>query len=83
MAGTSVCVTSSSSRPPGLTVAESEDPEALERHLRHLEAQRAALLDRKSHCVPLEVKDELDAKLQAAEHHRDRLSSENNRLKVL
>ncbi|XP_041803069.1 clathrin heavy chain linker domain-containing protein 1-like [Chelmon rostratus] len=68
---------------PGLTVAESEDPEALERHLRHLEAQRAALLDRKSHCVPLEVKDELDAKLQAAEHHRDRLSSENNRLKVL
>ncbi|XP_044071287.1 clathrin heavy chain linker domain-containing protein 1-like isoform X2 [Siniperca chuatsi] len=68
---------------PGLTVAESEDPEALDGHLKHLEAQRAALLDRKSHCVSLEVKAELDAKLRAAEHHRDQLSVENNRLKVL
>nr|XP_046258294.1 clathrin heavy chain linker domain-containing protein 1-like isoform X2 [Scatophagus argus] len=68
---------------PGLTVAESEDPEALDGHLKHLEAQRAALRDRKSHCVPLEVKAELDTKLQAAECHRDQLSTENNRLKVL
>ncbi|XP_070772732.1 clathrin heavy chain linker domain-containing protein 1-like [Enoplosus armatus] len=68
---------------PGLTVAESEDPEALDGHLKHLEAQRAALLDRKSHCVSLEVSAELDAKLQAAEDHRDQLSAENNRLKVL
>ncbi|XP_070833923.1 clathrin heavy chain linker domain-containing protein 1-like [Chaetodon trifascialis] len=68
---------------PGLTVAESEDPEALDRHLKHLEAQRAALLDRKRHSVSLEVKDELDATLQAAEHRRDQLSTENDRLKVL
>ncbi|XP_031164251.1 clathrin heavy chain linker domain-containing protein 1 isoform X1 [Sander lucioperca] len=68
---------------PGLTVAESEDHEALDRHLKHLESQRAALLDWKSHCVPLEVKAELDAKLQAAEDHKDQLSSKNRRLKVL
>ncbi|XP_076598812.1 clathrin heavy chain linker domain-containing protein 1-like [Chaetodon auriga] len=68
---------------PGLSVADSEDPEALDRHLKHLEAQRAALLDRKSHSVSLEVKDELDAKLQATEHRRDQLSVENDRLKVL
>ncbi|XP_070697703.1 clathrin heavy chain linker domain-containing protein 1-like [Pempheris klunzingeri] len=68
---------------PGLTVSESEDPEALDGHLKHLEAQRAALLDRRSHCVSLEVKTKLDAKLQAAERHRDQLSIENKRLKVL
>lgn len=64
-------------------MAESEDPEALDGRLKDLEAQRAALLDRKSHCVSLEVKAELDTKLQAAEHHRDQLSIENKRLKVL
>ncbi|XP_038586259.1 clathrin heavy chain linker domain-containing protein 1-like [Micropterus salmoides] len=68
---------------PGLTVAESEDPDALDGHLKSLEDRRAALLDRKRHCVPLEVKAELDAELQAAERHRDQLSLENARLKVL
>ncbi|KAM7408241.1 hypothetical protein PAMA_002102 [Pampus argenteus] len=68
---------------PGLTVAESEDLEALDGHLKHLEAQKASLKDRKSHCVPLEVKAELDAKLQAAEHHRDQMNTVNNRLKDL
>ncbi|XP_073337940.1 clathrin heavy chain linker domain-containing protein 1-like [Pagrus major] len=68
---------------PGVTVADSEDAEALDRHLKHLEAQRDALLDRKSHCVSLEVKAELDTKLQDAEQHRDELSTENHRLKVL
>ncbi|XP_056251840.1 clathrin heavy chain linker domain-containing protein 1-like isoform X2 [Seriola aureovittata] len=68
---------------PGLTVSESEDPEALDRHLQHLQVQRAALLDRKSHCVSLEVKAQLDAKLQTAESHRDQLSTESHRLKVL
>ncbi|XP_039996141.1 clathrin heavy chain linker domain-containing protein 1-like [Xiphias gladius] len=68
---------------PGMTVAESEDPDALDGHLKHLEAQRAALLNRKSHCVSLEVKAELDAELQTAECRRDQLSTENNRLKVL
>nr|XP_020441848.1 clathrin heavy chain linker domain-containing protein 1 isoform X2 [Monopterus albus]XP_020441849.1 clathrin heavy chain linker domain-containing protein 1 isoform X2 [Monopterus albus] len=68
---------------PGLTVAESLDPEALDGHLKHLEAQRSALLDRKRHCVSLEVKAELDDMLQATAHHRDQLSTENNRLKVL
>ncbi|XP_068587976.1 clathrin heavy chain linker domain-containing protein 1-like [Cebidichthys violaceus] len=68
---------------PGLTVSESEDPEALDGHLKHLESQRAALLDRKSHCVSLELKAELDAELQAAKDHRDQLSTKNDQLKVL
>ncbi|XP_071329544.1 clathrin heavy chain linker domain-containing protein 1-like isoform X2 [Trachinotus anak] len=68
---------------PGLTVAQSEDPEALVTHLQHLETQRAALLDRRRHCVSLAVKAELDVKLQIAESHRDQLSTENGRLTVL
>ncbi|XP_005743617.1 clathrin heavy chain linker domain-containing protein 1 isoform X2 [Pundamilia nyererei] len=68
---------------PGLTVAESEDPEALDGYLKDMEAQRDALLDRKSHCVPLEVKTKLDAELQAAKRRRDELSAENNLLTVL
>ncbi|CAB1460230.1 unnamed protein product [Pleuronectes platessa] len=68
---------------PGLTVAESEDPEALDEHLRRLEAQRAALLDRKSRCVSLEVKAQLDAELQSVECHREELSTETHQLKVL
>ncbi|KAM9345488.1 clathrin heavy chain linker domain-containing protein 1-like [Symphorus nematophorus] len=68
---------------PGLTVAQSEDPEALDGHLKHLEAQRDALLDRRRHCVSVEVKAELDTKLQTAEQHREQLSSENHRLRVL
>ncbi|XP_031729635.1 clathrin heavy chain linker domain-containing protein 1 isoform X2 [Anarrhichthys ocellatus] len=67
----------------GLTVAESEDPESLDGHLKHLESQRAALLDRKSHCVSLEVKAELDTELQAAKEHRDQLRTKNIQLKVL
>ncbi|TKS85883.1 Clathrin heavy chain linker domain-containing protein 1 [Collichthys lucidus] len=68
---------------PGLTVAESVDLEALDRHLKHLEAQKAALLDKKSHRVSLEVKAELEAELQAAERHRDQLQTKNNQLNVL
>ncbi|CAJ1066883.1 LOW QUALITY PROTEIN: clathrin heavy chain linker domain-containing protein 1-like [Xyrichtys novacula] len=68
---------------PGMTVAESKDPEALDRYLERLKAQRDSLLDRKSHCVSVEVKAELEAKLQAAEQHRDQLRAENNRLKAL
>ncbi|KAK2921555.1 hypothetical protein Q8A73_001040 [Channa argus] len=68
---------------PGLTVAESKDPKALDKHMKYLVAQRAALLVRKSHCVSVELKAELDTKLQAAEHQRDQLSIENDRLKVL
>ncbi|XP_010766577.1 clathrin heavy chain linker domain-containing protein 1-like, partial [Notothenia coriiceps] len=67
---------------PGLTLADSEDPEALDGHLEHLEAQRASLLERKSDGVSLEVKAQLDAELQAAELHRDQLSSENYLLKT-
>lgn len=67
----------------GLTVAESEDPQALEEFLKRLEAQKAALLDRRNHCIPLEVKAQLDAKLQAAEQRRDQLSIEHKPLKVL
>lgn len=64
-------------------MAESEHAEALDRHLKHLQAQRAALLDRKSHSVFLEVKAELDTKLQAAEQLRGLLRAENDHLKVL
>lgn len=67
----------------GLTVAESEDPEALGGYLKDMETQRDALLDRKGHCVPLEVKTKLDAELQAAKSRRDELSAENNHLTVL
>ncbi|XP_055358664.1 clathrin heavy chain linker domain-containing protein 1-like [Betta splendens] len=68
---------------PGLTVAECEDAEALDVHLELLQAQRQALLDRKRHCVPQEVKAVLDAKLQAAEKHREQLGSENHCLMAL
>ncbi|KAG8000310.1 Clathrin heavy chain linker domain-containing protein 1 [Nibea albiflora] len=68
---------------PGLTVAESVDLEALDRQLKHFDAQRAALLDEKSHRVSLEIKAELDAELQAVERHRDQLQTKNNQLKIL
>ncbi|XP_036978626.1 clathrin heavy chain linker domain-containing protein 1-like isoform X2 [Acanthopagrus latus] len=68
---------------PGVTVSDSEDDDALDRHLKHLEAQRDALMDKKSHCVSLEFKAELDRKLQDAEQHRDELSTENHQLNVL
>lgn len=64
-------------------MAESEDPQALEEFLKRLEAQKAALLDRRNHCIPLEVKAQLDAELQAAEQRRDQLSIEHKPLKVL
>lgn len=64
-------------------MAESEDPKALDGYLKDMEAQRDALLNRKSHCVPLEVKTKLDAELQAAKCRRDELSAENNHLTVL
>ncbi|XP_058508365.1 clathrin heavy chain linker domain-containing protein 1-like [Solea solea] len=68
---------------PGLTVAESQDPEALDRQLRRLQAQRTALLDTRSCCVSLDVKDQLDAELRTRELRRDELSTENKRLNVL
>ncbi|XP_028278652.1 clathrin heavy chain linker domain-containing protein 1-like [Parambassis ranga] len=67
---------------PGLTVAESEDPAALDRHLDVLEEQREALLHGKTRWVPLEVKHKMDAELQAAQSRRDQLSSENKHLRV-
>ncbi|XP_041645775.1 clathrin heavy chain linker domain-containing protein 1-like [Cheilinus undulatus] len=68
---------------PGLTVAQSKDFEALNAHLNYLEAQRDALLSRKSHCISVEVKTELDAKLHATEQLRNQLSTENVKLKGL
>ncbi|KAM9847992.1 clathrin heavy chain linker domain-containing protein 1-like [Aulostomus maculatus] len=67
---------------PGVTMAEAEDPEALDGQLKHLQARKAALLDRKSHCVTLEAKAKLDAELQTAESRRAQMKSENNRLRV-
>lgn len=71
------------SRLPGITVSDSKDADALDQHLKHLEAQRDALMDKKSHCISLEVEAELDRKLQDAEQHRDELSAENHHLNVL
>nr|XP_043902266.1 clathrin heavy chain linker domain-containing protein 1-like [Solea senegalensis] len=68
---------------PGLTVAESQDPEALDRQLRRLQAQRTALLDTRSCCVSLDVKDQLDTELRTHELRRDELSTENKRLSIL
>lgn len=44
----------------GVTWAESQDPEALDAHLRRLEAHKVSLLDRRRHCTSLEVKAELE-----------------------
>lgn len=67
----------------GVTWAESQDPEALDVHLRRLEAHKVSLLDRRRHCASLEVKAELDVELQAAQHCRKRLSSKKQQLKAL
>lgn len=63
----------------GLSVAESEDTEALDRHLQLLQAQRDALLDTRRRWVPAEV----EAELRAAETHREQLTGDGGRLKAL
>ncbi|KAM4730067.1 clathrin heavy chain linker domain-containing protein 1-like isoform 2-T2 [Anableps anableps] len=65
---------------PGLTLAQSEDPEVLEDHLEHLETQRDVLLDRKCQCCPAEVQTHLTFDLQEAELHRNRLRDQNQQL---
>ncbi|XP_024916515.1 clathrin heavy chain linker domain-containing protein 1 isoform X2 [Cynoglossus semilaevis] len=68
---------------PGLTVAQSQDVDVLDQHLNHLCAHRDALLEKKRHCVPLQVKVRLDAELQRVERRRGGLKTENQSLKVL
>uniref|UniRef100_A0A8C6WEC0 Clathrin heavy chain linker domain containing 1 n=1 Tax=Neogobius melanostomus TaxID=47308 RepID=A0A8C6WEC0_9GOBI len=68
---------------PGLTVAESVDPELLDKHLERLRCQRAALLDEKSGCVSVEVKIRLNAERRAKEQRRDQMEAANRRLKLL
>lgn len=67
---------------PGLTVAESEDPELLDKHLERLRSQRAALIDRKSQCVSVEVKARLDSEAKNKELWREKLHKDNTRLKL-
>lgn len=67
----------------GVTWAESQEHKTLDVHLRHLEAHKVSLLDRRRHCASLEVNAELDVELQAAEHCREPLSSKKQQLKVL
>ncbi|KAM4607428.1 clathrin heavy chain linker domain-containing protein 1-like [Polymixia lowei] len=69
---------------PGLTLEESQDLEALARHLEFLEGEREAMLARRrSHYVSLEVKADLDGKLEASESRIDELTLENDRLHLL
>uniref|UniRef100_A0A3B3YQG4 Translin-associated factor X-interacting protein 1 N-terminal domain-containing protein n=1 Tax=Poecilia mexicana TaxID=48701 RepID=A0A3B3YQG4_9TELE len=65
---------------PGLTVAQSEDPEVLLIHLDHLKTRRDGLLDRKILCGPVEVQTQLTFDLQEAQLHRDRLRAQNQQL---
>lgn len=67
---------------PGVTVAESEDPEVLDKHLERLESHRAALLAKKSRCVLLEIKTRLEAEQQARELWRDKVNTDNISLKL-
>lgn len=64
-------------------MAQSQDVDVLDQHLNHLCAHRDALLEKKRHCVPLQVKVRLDAELQRVERRRGGLKTENQSLKVL
>ncbi|XP_072293402.1 translin-associated factor X-interacting protein 1 [Eucyclogobius newberryi] len=68
---------------PGLTVAESEDSELLEKHLDQLQSQREALLERRRQCVSVEVRAWLDTELQVSEQWRESTEADNRRLKLL
>ncbi|XP_023182910.1 clathrin heavy chain linker domain-containing protein 1 isoform X2 [Xiphophorus maculatus] len=65
---------------PGLTVAQSEDPEVLLVHLDHLKTRRDGLLDRKILCGPVEVQTQLTFDLQVYQLHRDLLRAQNQQL---
>lgn len=65
----------------GLTLSESLNPDALDKHLDHLERKRNELLEKKiSQYVPAQVKTELDVKIRVVLNRRDELSLENDRL---
>ncbi|KAF7644042.1 hypothetical protein LDENG_00228530 [Lucifuga dentata] len=68
---------------PGLTLAESEDVHVLDRHVQRLEVETLSLMDRRSCCISVEIKAELDGELQAAQRQRDHLRTENHRLNFL
>ncbi|XP_032408686.1 clathrin heavy chain linker domain-containing protein 1-like [Xiphophorus hellerii] len=65
---------------PGLTVAQSEDPEVLLVHLDHLKTRRDGLLDRKILCGPVEVQTQLTFDLQEDQLHRDLLRAQDQQL---
>ncbi|XP_033836027.1 clathrin heavy chain linker domain-containing protein 1-like [Periophthalmus magnuspinnatus] len=67
----------------GLTVAESEDLELLEKHLAHLQTRRQALLERRSQCVCEEVRTRLSTEQDARESWRDSMEDDNTKLKLL
>ncbi|XP_008428688.1 clathrin heavy chain linker domain-containing protein 1 isoform X3 [Poecilia reticulata] len=67
---------------PGLTVAQTEDPEVLLIHLDHLKTRRDGLLDRKILCGPVEVQTQLTFDLQEAQLHRDHLRAQNQQLMI-
>ncbi|XP_054880594.1 clathrin heavy chain linker domain-containing protein 1-like isoform X2 [Poeciliopsis prolifica] len=67
---------------PGLTVAQSEDPEVLLVHLDHLKMQRDDLLDRKILYGPVEVQTQLTFDLQEDQVQRDRLRAQHQQLMI-
>ncbi|XP_066517221.1 clathrin heavy chain linker domain-containing protein 1-like [Hoplias malabaricus] len=68
---------------PGLTLNESLSSEALEKHLKFLEEKRTELLKKKkSQFVPMQVKDELNIKMNSIMKQRDELALDNDRLRL-
>ncbi|XP_054874762.1 LOW QUALITY PROTEIN: clathrin heavy chain linker domain-containing protein 1 [Amphiprion ocellaris] len=68
---------------PGVTVAQSYHLDFLDQHLEELKSRRAALMDTKSRCVPLDVRNKMDVELQSAERRREKLNTENRNLRIL
>ncbi|XP_051815596.1 clathrin heavy chain linker domain-containing protein 1 isoform X2 [Acanthochromis polyacanthus] len=68
---------------PGVTVYQSYHLDFLNQHLEELKSHRAALMDTKSRCVPLDVKNKMDAQLQSAKRRREKLNTENQNLRIL
>ncbi|XP_055018431.1 clathrin heavy chain linker domain-containing protein 1 [Boleophthalmus pectinirostris] len=68
---------------PGLTLADSENLELLEKHLSHLQTRREALQERRSQCVSMEVRTTLSKEEEATQRWRNSMKEENMQLKLL
>ncbi|XP_030011517.1 clathrin heavy chain linker domain-containing protein 1-like [Sphaeramia orbicularis] len=68
---------------PGATLAQSEDLDLLDKHLEHLEAVKAALLDQRRRCVSVDINTKLVTQLQAVQLQQHQLNSETSRRRLL